>query len=147
MLKFDHIGLVVAEIAVGRAFLAGSLGVDRWTEVVEDAVLGVSVQFGAGPDGPCYELVAPFGENSPVAGALRGSKNILNHVAYRTADLEASGARLRAQGCQATGCPKPALAYGGRKVQFWVSPLRFIIELVEAPEHEHRFTPSPSSQP
>jgi methylmalonyl-CoA/ethylmalonyl-CoA epimerase len=141
MLKFDHIGLVVADIETGRQFLATGLLIDRWTEIVADVELGVSVQFGVGTDGPCYELVAPLGANSPVAGALRGAKHILNHVAYLTDDIEAEGARLREQGCQPTGAAKPALAYGGRRVQFWVSPLRFIIELVEAPGHEHRFEP------
>ena len=44
---------------------------------------------------------------------------------------------MRSVGCVATGDPRPAVAYGGHMVQFWVSPLRFIVELVEAPEHEH----------
>jgi hypothetical protein len=47
--------------------------------------------------------------------------------------------QLRAQGCVAAGEARPAVAYGGQRVQFWISPLKFMIELVEAPEHRHAF--------
>ena len=143
-LRFDHLGVVVPDIAAGRAFLEGALGVSHWTAVTEDPGLGVYVQFGTSvsggnPYGPAYELIAPLGEASPIASALRGSKNILNHLAYLTADIAASETELRAQGCYATGPARPAIAYGGRPVQFFVSPLRFIIELIESPGHQHNF--------
>jgi len=129
-MRFDHLGVVVGELAAGRNFLE-ALGVGGWSEVFEDRGIGVSVQFGVAADGPCYELIAPLGENSPVAKALAGGKRILNHVAYRTEDLEADGERLRAQGCTATGVPVAGAAHGGRRVQFWISPLRFMVELIE----------------
>jgi len=136
-LRFDHIGVVVREIETGRTFFADALGIDRWTEVIADPGLGVSVQFGLGASGPCYELIAPLGEDSPVAAALRSGQRILNHIAYLTADLDSEGQRLAGQGCCAAGPAHPAVAYGGRRVQFWVSPLRFMVELIEAPAHEH----------
>ena len=37
--------------------------------------------------------------------------------------------------------PKPAIAYGGRRIQFFVTPMRFIVELIEAPYHRHEFAP------
>lgn len=139
--RFDHLGLVVEEIGAGREFMTAALGVTRWSATFSDEELGVVVQFGRGDSGPCYELVAPLGEKSPVRGALRGGKNVLHHVAYLTADLAAEGERLRELGCYSTGEPKPAVAYSGRRVQFWISPLRFMIELVAAPEHEHVLVP------
>jgi methylmalonyl-CoA/ethylmalonyl-CoA epimerase len=141
-LRFDHVGVVVPEIEEGRRFFADALGIGRWSEVFADPGLGVSVQFGQGESGPCFELIAPRGENSPVAAALRGGNRVLNHVAYLAADLEGEGQRLAGHGCCAAGDPRPALAYAGRRVQFWVSPLRFMVELIEAPEHEHLWIPS-----
>ena len=146
-MHFDHIGLVVESIDTGRAFLTETLGIDRWTPVTDDPGLGVSVQFGRDGDGPVIELIAPLGPASPIAGALRGNKNILNHLAYSVADLAAEGERLRSQGCHPAGEPKPALAYGGALVQFWVTPLRFLVELIELPEpatDPHRFHANPS---
>jgi methylmalonyl-CoA/ethylmalonyl-CoA epimerase len=139
-LLFDHLGLVVPELCMGRTFLSSALGVAKWTPEVEDRGIGVRVQFGtSGRDGLVYELVAPLGECSPIANALRNGKHILNHVAYRTAELDEAGARLRAQGCCPAGAPQPAVAYEGRRVQFFVSPLRFVIELIEKPDHMHTF--------
>lgn len=139
-LKFDHVGLVVKEIAEGREFLRTTLGIDEWTEVVADPGIGVFVQFGrAAGDGPCYEVIAPLGEQSPVMGVVKTGKNVLNHVAYLTEDLKAEGERLRERGCIPTGSAQPAVAYGGRRVQFWITPLMFMVELVEAPGHEHTY--------
>ena len=146
-LFFDHLGLIVPEIVTGREFLASTLGITHWTPVTDDEGLQVSVQFGSSAaDGLVYELVAPFGERSPIANALRTGKHILNHVAYRTANMEQAGKLLRTQGCYPAGEPQPAVAYEGRRVQFFVTPLRFIIELIEKPEHVHAFHPLRSRQ-
>jgi methylmalonyl-CoA/ethylmalonyl-CoA epimerase len=143
-LQFDHLGLIVSDLAAGRHFLEQALGISGWTSITHDPNLCVSVQFGVAPTGgPTYELIAPLGPPgdvaSPIANALRQGKHILNHVAYLTPDLDLSAVALRGQGCFAAGPPKPAAAYAGNRVQFWLSPLRFIIELIEKPNHTHRF--------
>jgi methylmalonyl-CoA/ethylmalonyl-CoA epimerase len=136
-LRFDHIGLVVGDMVEGRKSLEDMFGVDRWTHLFEDPGIGVYVQFGRTAEGPCYELIAPLGEASPVATALKRGINILNHVAYLTADLDADAQRLQDLGSMMAGPAKPAVAYGGARVQFWITPQRFMVELIEAPGHEH----------
>lgn len=137
-LEFDHLGLIVPDLAAGRAFLQAALGITRWTPVTDDPGLRVSVQFGSAPGSSIvYELIAPLGDGSPIAGTLRQGKSILNHVAYLTPSLAESAAHLRALGCFATGDPQPAVAYNGCLIQFWISPLRFLIELIEKPGHRH----------
>jgi len=138
-MTFDHIGLVVEDIATGRSFLESTLSITHWTPVTHDEDLGVSVQFGSSQTTPTIELISPFGPASPINAALRGSKSILNHLAYRVEDLAQAAQTLRDQGCLPAGEPKPAQAYGGAPVQFFVSPLRFLIELIEAPDHIHPF--------
>lgn len=137
--RFDHLGLVVKRLAKGRERMAALLCIDDWTAPIEDAVNGVRLQFGRDPAGVVYELLEPLGEYSPVYEALRSGKAILNHVAYRVPDLAAGAARLAAAGAARVSDPKPAIAYGGASIQFFVTPLRFIVELVEAPDHEHGF--------
>jgi len=150
-LQFDHLGIIVPDLTAGRQFLEQTLGISRWTAITHDPNLCVSVQFGSAPPGslqnagPTYELIAPLGDAAPIANALRQGKHILNHVAYLTSDLDLSAEALRAQGCFATGPAKPAVAYSGNRVQFWLSPLRFIIELIEKPNHRHEFQPEPAA--
>jgi methylmalonyl-CoA/ethylmalonyl-CoA epimerase len=141
-LKFDHVGLVVSEIEAGRRFLADAFQIEDWTDVFADPGIGVYVQFGWAEGGPCYELIAPLGENSPVSTALKSNKNILNHVAYLVKDIAVEGDKLRALGSMPVGAPQPAVAYGGSDVQFFISPLRFMIELIEAPRHRHAYKAS-----
>ncbi len=138
-LKFDHIGLVVSDMAKGRDSLESMFGIDRWTEVFEDPGIGVYVQFGRTEEGPCYELISPLGEASPVTTALKRGINILNHVAYLTVDLDRDARSLEANGSIMAGPPKPAVAYGGARVQFWITTERFMVELIEAPGHEHAY--------
>jgi methylmalonyl-CoA/ethylmalonyl-CoA epimerase len=139
-LRFDHLGLIVPELETGRSFLADSLGISQWTAPLRDPALGVEVQFGASEfGGPVYELVAPLGHASPITNALRCGKHILNHVAYLTDDLARAAQHLREAGCYPAGAPQAALAYDRQLIQFWVSPLKFVIELIEKPGHVHAF--------
>lgn len=128
---FDHIGLFVRDIEIGRRQLSTLLPIARWTEVVDDSRMKVRVQFGIDGSGIRYELVAPLGEPNPVARVLDEGKNILNHVAYRCADFESTCAALRREGAVPLGRPQPATAFGGARVAFYLTPLRFIVELVE----------------
>ncbi|MGH7123540.1 MAG: VOC family protein [Stellaceae bacterium] len=128
---FDHIGLFVRDIEIGRRQLSALLPITRWTEAVDDTLMKVRVQFGLDGSGIRYELVAPLGEPNPVARVLDEGRNILNHVAYRCADFESACAALRREGAAPLGRPQPAAAFDGARVAFYLTPLRFIVELVE----------------
>lgn len=138
-MEFDHVGVVVRSIAKARSTFGKVFGIQDWTEEFRDPINGVILQFGRDPAGMCYELLEPIDETSPVYPALSSGKAILNHMAYRVSDLAGQSERLRRDGCAPTSEPKPAIAYGGKRIQFFVTPLRFVIELVEAPEHVHVF--------
>lgn len=139
LLRLDHIGIVVPTLAAGREAMAALFDIQRWTQEFQDDVNRVYVQFGRDPTGVCYELIAPLSKESPVTSALRKADRILNHVAYITPDLDTARAKLCAGGALVLDAPKPAVAYGGRRIQFFFTPLQFIVELVEAPDHGHRF--------
>ncbi len=142
-LKFDHLGIVVATLAAGRDHLSALFGITRWSEEFADPGIGVYVQFGQDASGICYELVSPLREDSPVTRALKLRDRILNHVAYLVADLDAEAARIRRMRCLPAGPATPAVAYGSKRVQFFITPLYFIIELIEAPDHSHIYFDQP----
>ncbi len=47
-------------------------------------------------------------------------------------DLDAELKRFRARRCLPLGKPVPAVAFGGRRIVFLMTPQRDLIELVEA---------------
>lgn len=128
---FDHIGIFVPDLASGRSRMQQFLPIDRWSQPVDDPLLRVSLQFGYEASGIRYEIVAPFGPDDPVTPLLKTGHALLNHVAYRVSDLDAALIRLRQAGGLPVAPPKPALAFGGRRVAFMLTPLRFILELIE----------------
>ena len=139
-LTFDHIGLVVADIEGACRQMAKTLGLSHFTDRFDDKALGVSVCFGRDASGTVYEFISPLGEKSPVARALETKTNLLNQVAYVTPSLAESAAALRAAGNFPLGSSHPARAFGGAPVQFFLSPLGFVIELIEASGHRHDFS-------
>jgi hypothetical protein len=64
---FDHIGVVVSELHVGRSHLSELFSVDRWTKEFDDPVNLVHVQFGFDHSDCCYEVISPSGPASPVS--------------------------------------------------------------------------------
>ncbi|HER26278.1 MAG TPA: glyoxalase [Rhodospirillales bacterium] len=128
---FDHIGLFVADLTAGRQQLSALLPIHKFSGPVDDPGLKVRIQFATDSSGIRYELVAPFGDGNPVSAVLAAGKNILNHVAYRTTDLDVEIERLRNEGAIPLGPPAPAVAFKGARVIFLLTPLGFIIELIE----------------
>jgi methylmalonyl-CoA/ethylmalonyl-CoA epimerase len=139
-LVFDHVGLVVPDLDSAMRQLRATTGAVEATARFDDPGLTVSVRFLRDRAGMVYELIAPFGEGSVVAATLARKRDLLNQLAYRTADLAKAVQHLRGQGCMPLGAPAPALAFGGAQVQFLFNPLGFVLELIEdtAPPHQFR---------
>ncbi|HHQ4922781.1 TPA: VOC family protein [Aeromonas veronii] len=130
-MQFDHIGLVVPDLASGVAYCRDVLGLSRFSTAVEDPLQRVWVQFVHDEHGLCYELVAPAGEDSPVTQVIKTRRNVINHLAYRVQSLQEGATRLREQRHLPLGPSQPAVAFGGAHVQFFLSPLGHIVELIE----------------
>lgn len=146
-MEFDHLGVVVGDIAAGRQHLSNLFYITSWTEIFRDEIQQVDVQFGKDTNGVCYELISPVGDSSPVSSALRTKSNILNHLAYRVEDLESEGGRLREEHCIPLGVPSQAVAFGGARIQFFLSRYGFIVELIETNEqHSFSFQNSPKKE-
>lgn len=140
-LAFDHVGIVVRDCDEATQSLATLVGATYATARFDDPVLTVSVRFLLDRSGVVFELIAPFGSPSVVDTVLKKGTSIINQVAYRTDDLAAAGEELVKQGCMPIGEAKPARAFGGALVQFYLSRLGFIIEVIEAATHQHDFKP------
>ena len=89
--------------------------------------------------GMCYELVAPLSPTSPITRVLTKKINVLNYLAYLVDDLSVAAAGLLAMEFVPVADARPAIAYDGSLIQFFVAPSRLMVELIEAPRHYHRF--------
>lgn len=138
-MRFDHVGIITTGLAAGRSLLEGVAGVQAWTGPFEDQVNDVWVQFGRDASGLCYELVAPLSDRSPITRVLTQRVNTLNHLAYLVDNLKEQAKHLAAVGFVEVAEARPAIAYGNRPIQFFVSQSRMLIELIEAPDHQHSF--------
>lgn len=146
-LVFDHIGIVVPDLDADASAWAKTVGAVEQTVRFDDPILTVSVRFIRDKTGIVYELIAPLGEKSIVSGTLEKKQSLLNQLAYTVTDLPKSVVALRKQGYFPLGGPKPALAFGNAPVQFLLSPLGFVIELIEKSQHQHDFQPMETEQP
>jgi methylmalonyl-CoA/ethylmalonyl-CoA epimerase len=138
-MAFDHVGIVVGDLREGGRKLQSLLPIARWTDAFHDDTLGVSVSFGQDHSGMVYEIIAPLGENSPVARVAASRHDRLNQIAYRTSDFAADLRALKKAGAYQVSEPKPAKAFGGANVVFLMPQLGFLIELIEDFGWRHDF--------
>ena len=120
-MTFNHIGLFVADLEIGKNKLCNMLPIIDVSPIIEDPGIKVRIQFCTDSSGIRYELVAPWGEDNPVQGTLISGKGIINHVAYSVPNLTQEANRLRNEGCTPLRTPQPAEAFDGRLVFFYDS--------------------------
>ena len=87
-MKLHHIGIFVKDINFGFSHLEKIIDIKNMSDIIYDGGLKVAVQFLYDADNICYELVAPFGVDNPVDGCLASGKNILNHLAFESINLD-----------------------------------------------------------
>ena len=127
-----HLGCVVRSIsAVAEAF-ATSISASWDGQIIHDPLQRVRVAFfkPVDPRNPVYELVEPAGADSPVTNFVKKGGG-LHHVCYEIDDLEAGLEEARGAGFVMVSSPKPAVAFGGRRIAWICSRNRLLIEFLE----------------
>jgi methylmalonyl-CoA/ethylmalonyl-CoA epimerase len=130
-MEFHHIGIFTRSLDEGRKYFFDIFKIIDVFEPIDDTGICVSIQFLKDQSGILYELVAPLGSSNPVTGVLNSGKSILNHIAYHVTDLDKEILRMRNSRCIPLGSPKPAIAFQNKRVIFFLTPMNFIIELIE----------------
>jgi methylmalonyl-CoA/ethylmalonyl-CoA epimerase len=126
---FHHLGLACRDLSLERGGWE-RLGYRSEGQPFIDPLQKVQGVFLVGA-GPRLELLAPSEAGSPVEGYLaRGSK--LYHQGFEAADFEGALERLQGLGARITTPPAPAVAFGGRRISFLMTPTLNLIEIIEA---------------
>ena len=129
-MKFHHIGIFVKNLKAGESFFSKNLNIKRASKTIIDKNLKVKVKFLYDYNNICYELVAPFGKKNPVDKVLKVKSRILNHIAYTSSNFDKSIKEMRKKNFAPLSKPMIAKAFN-KRVIFFLTPLNFIIELIE----------------
>jgi len=127
-----HLGCVVPSISAVADAFAASISASWDGQIIHDPLQQVRVAFFKPVDArnPVYELVEPASDDSPVANFLKKGGG-LHHVCYEIDDLESALEEARAAGFVMVSPPKPAVAFGGRRIAWICSKNRLLIEFLE----------------
>lgn len=131
---FHHLGFVVASISAVADQFASSMSLHWEGEVIHDPLQRVRVAFLNPVDkrNPVFELVEPADPSSPVSNFLKKGGG-LHHVCYEIDELDLGLRVARNSDLVIVSTPKPAVAFGGRRIAWVCSKSRLLMELLERP--------------
>jgi len=133
-LELHHLGVAVRDVSTAIAAYTQMFGYQLLHGPVDDYGQRVTVAFvGATQGGTLQvELVAPLAGagRSPVDRILSGS-NSAYHLCYQVSELEQSLQHFHQAGCHSIGKPSPAVAFGGRRIAWLLTPTNHLLELLE----------------
>lgn len=130
-MKFHHIGIFAKDIRFGKKIISSFLKIKEISKVYNDKSLGVKILFLKDYSNITYEIVSPFGKKNPVKKLLKENKNILNHIAYKAKNFDKKIIFFRNNGFAPLNKPMKALAFNNKRVCFFLTPLNYIIEVIE----------------
>jgi methylmalonyl-CoA/ethylmalonyl-CoA epimerase len=127
-----HIGFVVASIASSAPGFTGSIGAAPLSQTFDDPIQRARVAFiDLSPGGgPSLELVEPLADDSPVAAFLAKGGG-LHHLCFEVDDLDRHIETLKAERAVLIRSPKPATAFGGRRIAWMMTREKLLVEYLE----------------
>jgi len=130
--RLNHVAIVVPDLAWAAALYRDVLGAEVSAQVPLPAH-GVTTVFATLPNTK-IELLAPLGENSPIASFLaRNPAGGMHHLCYEVADIRAARDHLKAAGARVLGDGEPSTGAHGKPVLF-LHPKDFAGTLIELEE-------------
>ena len=130
-LRLHHMGFVVADIATAMPAFARSMAAEWDGHIFEDPLQKAKVAFMTTRPGDAQiELVQPR-VRALRCSAFCSTGGGMHHLCYEVADLETELAAFRSRGAAIASRPKPAVAFGGRRIAWVITSEKFLVELLE----------------
>jgi len=127
--RLNHVAIAVRDLTKASGVYRDMLGADVSAPVAQPEH-GVTTVFITLPNTK-IELIAPLGENSPIAKFLeRMPDGGIHHVCYEVDDIAAARDTLRRQGARVLGDGEPKIGAHGKPVLF-LHPKDFCGTLIE----------------
>lgn len=130
--RLHHVGFVVASILHEVDGFARSVSAVWDQAIFFDPQQKARVAFLKPhcPTDVLIELVEAAGEGSPVLQFLQKGGG-LHHLCYEVSDLEAHLEQMRVAGAVIVKRPRPAAAFGNRRIAWTVTRERLLVEFLE----------------
>src|SRR5579863_1118866 len=127
--RLNHVAIVVPDLARAAALYRDVLGAEV-SAPLDLPAHGVTTVFVTLANTK-IELLAPLGENSPIAGFLaRNPAGGMHHLCYEVADIIAARDKLKQSGARVLGDGEPSIGAHGKPVLF-LHPKDFAGTLIE----------------
>lgn len=127
--RLNHVAIAVPDLAAAAAVYRGALGA-KVSDPVPLPEHGVTTVFVTLPNSK-IELIAPLGDNSPIARFLeRSPDGGIHHVCFEVDDILATRDQLKSRGARVLGDGEPKIGAHGKPVLF-LHPKDFAGTLVE----------------
>lgn len=127
--RLNHVAIATLDLDKASAIYRDVLGA-KVSKPVAQPEHGVTTVFVELP-GSKIELLAPLGENSPIANFLsRNPGGGVHHLCFEVADIIAARDRLLARGARLAGEAEPKIGAHGKPVLF-LHPKDFVGTLIE----------------
>ncbi len=135
-LHFHHIGIAVPALDSAIRMYEDLFGYRLQSGPFEDPIQRVAVCFLVRGEAiePVIELVAPLAEESPIKSVLLKGGGAY-HICFETSDIEKTLTEVAGKGCVIVSQPVPAVAFEGRRIAWFFTPTRQLVELVEAADN------------
>jgi methylmalonyl-CoA/ethylmalonyl-CoA epimerase len=127
--KLNHVAIATSDLGKAAAIYRDILSANV-SAPVDQPDHGVTTVFVELP-GSKIELLAPLGENSPIANFLaRNPGGGVHHLCFEVDDIIAARDKLSAQGARVLGDGEPKIGAHGKPVLF-LHPKDFVGTLIE----------------
>ncbi len=127
--RLNHVAIAVRDLAQASRIYRETLGA-QVSEPVPQPDHGVTTVFITLPNTK-IELIAPLGDQSPIAKFLeRSPGGGIHHVCYEVADIAAARDQLKRAGARVLGGDEPKIGAHGKPVLF-LHPKDFCGTLIE----------------
>ena len=115
--RLNHVAIAVQDLEAATKTYRDTLGATV-TDPTNEPEHGVTVVFVNLPNTK-IELLAPFGENSPIAKFLeKNPSGGIHHVCYEVDDIIAARDQMKATGARVLGDGEPKIGAHGKPVLF-----------------------------
>lgn len=132
-MKLDHIGIVVKSIEQTTELYKKLFNFELSSPIIEDRTQKVKIAFISVSKDVRFELIEPIGIDSPVSTFLK-KRGGLYHLCYEVEDINKELEKVRKQGSIILSKPVEAAAFNGRKIVFFYTPDKILMEFVEKNE-------------